>query len=133
MTLQALIAKTSTTPLPQQPQHEKLQKPPSRKDGEPEIVEFQGCTWKWCDKCFGGSWNRTHVSAEHVPAKGKWNCTHQPAVHNNVDVNNTTPTNNNNTPQANLAQTLSPASVETLLPAPAANIAINVSFNLDFV
>ncbi len=70
MTLQALVAKTSTTPLPQ-PQHEKLQKPPPRKDGEPEIIEFQGRTWKWCEKCFGGSWNRTHVSAEHVPGKGK--------------------------------------------------------------
>jgi hypothetical protein len=54
-------------------------------------------------------------------------------LNNNADNNNTNPINNNVTPQANLAQTSSPASVDTTPPAPEANIATNGSFNLDFV
>jgi hypothetical protein len=57
----------------------KLQKPPPRQAGTPEIIEFQGFTWKWCDKCFNGSWNRTHVTSEHVAGIGKKNRGHQPA------------------------------------------------------
>jgi len=33
-------------------------------------LEFEGRTWQWCDDCFGGSWNWTHVTAEHKPRKG---------------------------------------------------------------
>jgi hypothetical protein len=36
----ALMAKTS------QPPPERLQKPPAHKPGDPEVTEFQGCTWK---------------------------------------------------------------------------------------
>jgi hypothetical protein len=41
------------------------------KPSDPEITEFEGYTWKWCNKCFGGFWNRTHVTEEHQPEKGK--------------------------------------------------------------
>jgi hypothetical protein len=33
----------------------KLNKPLPRKEDEPEVRTFEGHTWKWCDKCFGGS------------------------------------------------------------------------------
>jgi hypothetical protein len=43
--IQALIAK-STVP---NPTETKLQKILPRKSGEPEIIEYKGFTWKWCD------------------------------------------------------------------------------------
>jgi len=69
--LQAQIAsKISDNVLPP-PSKPKLNKPPIKKPSDPEITEFEGYTWKWCDKCFGGSWNRTHITKEHQPGKGK--------------------------------------------------------------
>jgi hypothetical protein len=68
--LQALLAKSVPTP---PDKSTKLQKPPPRQDNEPEVIEFKGYTWKWCDKCFNGTWNRTHVNAEHVAGVGKCN------------------------------------------------------------
>jgi hypothetical protein len=91
----AMLAKANSSTTPQNntgnPQL-KLEKPPTRQPGTPEITEFKGLTWKWCDKCFGGSWNRTHVTAEHQPGIGKRNRRrNQPSGATN--------------PQANLAQT----------------------------
>jgi hypothetical protein len=62
--LQALFAKTKSPPTPL-PTQTKLQKPPPKQPDESEITTFQGLVWKWCDKCFGGSWNRTH----HPPVR----------------------------------------------------------------
>ncbi len=50
---------------------QKLNKPPPKKENDPEVIEFEGFQWKWCNKCFNGSWNRTHVTAEHQPGKGR--------------------------------------------------------------
>jgi hypothetical protein len=59
--LQALVASKDTSPTPTPTTtNTKLNKPPPRKEGDPEVVEFENRTWKWCDKCFGGIWNRTH-------------------------------------------------------------------------
>lgn len=124
----ALMAKTS------QPPPERLQKPPAHKPGDSEVIEFQGRTWKWCDKCFGGAWNRTHVTAEHVAGKGKRNRRRQSPTDSNTNNN----TNNNSTPQANLASSPSPPSppaVETTTtpPQPQANLTTPTSFSLDFI
>ncbi len=97
--LQALIAKTtSTNPPTPSPTQTKLQKPPPKQPDAPEIITFQDLVWKWCDKCFGGSWNCTHITSEHVPRIGKCNRHRQTSTNNN-DANN----NNTNSPQANLA------------------------------
>jgi hypothetical protein len=110
--LQALIAKSTTpTPITPLPTTVKLQKPPPKQSSDPEITTFQDIVCKWCDKFFGGSWNRTHISSEHVSGIGKRNRRHQKLT-NNDDANNTTPTNNNNnnnnnSPQAHLAQSSS--------------------------
>jgi hypothetical protein len=74
--LQALLAKTKspTTPSPTQT---KLQKPLPKRPDEPEITTFQDLVWKWCDKCFSGSWNRIHITSKHVPGVGKCNQRHQ--------------------------------------------------------
>ncbi len=67
---QALIASkdtSSSTPMPTPTPPPKINKPPPKKEGEPEIIEFENRTWKWCDKCFGGCWNRTHITEEHQP------------------------------------------------------------------
>jgi hypothetical protein len=122
---QASVA-TSNQP---QPQQDRIQKPPTHKIGEPEVTEFQGRTWKWCDKCFGGSWNRTHITEEHVAGKGKRNRRRQPPQDNN--------NNNDTTSQANLATSPSPPSTtsdtsDTPL-QPQANVAPTTSFSLDFV
>jgi hypothetical protein len=67
--LQAHITKKSSdTPSPPK---QKLNKPPSKKPDDPEVTEFEGYTWKWCDKCIWGSWNCTHITEEHQPGKGK--------------------------------------------------------------
>lgn len=56
---------------PPMPNPTKLNKPPPNKPGGPEIIDFKNRTWKWCGKCFGGSWNRTHITEEHQPGKGR--------------------------------------------------------------
>jgi hypothetical protein len=58
---------------PKKPDESKRQsnKPPNPpKPGGKEIIEFKGKTWKFCAKCFsskGGTWNQTHVTADHKP------------------------------------------------------------------
>jgi hypothetical protein len=133
--LHALVAKnTSTTPLLEttpSSTHTQLQKPPPKQPSDPEIVTFQNVVWKWCDKCFGGSWNRTHVTSEHVPGVGKRNHHHQNTNNNNDENNNNS---NNNSPQANLAQP-SPSDTTTTSdssPTNQANIAA-ASSSLDFI
>jgi len=83
----------------------KLEKPPPRQSGAPEILEFKGLTWKWCDKCFGGSWNRTHITAEHQQGIGKRNRRRpqQPGATN---------------PQANLAQPTPSTATNPISPEP---------------
>jgi len=69
---QALLA-AKDKPLPNTPPPPtsgKLNKPPARKEGEPEVIEFESRTWKRCDKFFGGTWNRSHITEEHQPGKG---------------------------------------------------------------
>lgn len=121
---QALVAKSKLPP----PQQERLQKPATHKIGEPEVTEFQGRAWKWCNKCFGGSWNHTHITEEHVAGKGKQNHHHPPPSDNN---------NNNNNTQANVATLPSPSSPTTdtsaTPPQPQANVTPTTSFSLDFV
>jgi hypothetical protein len=103
--LHALLAKsTSATPLqasPPLPTQTKLQKLPPKQPTDPDIVTFQNIIWKWCDKCFGSSWNRTHITSEHVPGIGKRNRRRQATTNNNDENNNNA---NNNSPQAHLAQ-----------------------------
>ncbi len=129
--LQALVARATLpgppTPIPN-PNTSKLQKPPPKQDGEPEITEFQGLTWKWCDKCFNGTWNRTHVTSEHVAGISKRNRCRQPPPATDNNNNN----NNGSTPQANLAQN---NSADTPISTPSvnqANIAASSS-TLDFI
>jgi hypothetical protein len=43
----------------------KIPKQPPKKEGKPEIQEYEGHTWKQCNKSFSGVWNCTHVVAEH--------------------------------------------------------------------
>jgi hypothetical protein len=102
----AQLAKTTSDikPPPTNNPNLRLEKLPQRQPGTPEIVEFKGFTWKWCDKCFNGSWNRTHITAEHQVGIGKRNR------------RRTTPQNATN-PQANLAQ----GSPTDSPPIPAAN------------
>ena len=95
---QALIARVNNPNTPQQPST-KLQKPPPKKANEPEVTTFQNIIWKWCDKCFGGTWNRTHVTAEHVAGLGKRNKRRQNPNQNDPNTNN-----NDTENQANLAQ-----------------------------
>jgi hypothetical protein len=121
--IQALIAK-STVP---NPTETKLQKPPPRKSGEPEIIEYKGFTWMWCDKCFNGTWNRTHVTSEHVAGVGKRNRHRQPPLD---DATKNTPAA---APQANLAQASPPLPIDDSPPPPAqANMATS-SATLDFI
>lgn len=65
----ALIT-SKDTPLPPTPNPIKLNKPPPHKQGKPEVIEFKNRTWKWCDKCFGGSWKQTHITEEHQLGNG---------------------------------------------------------------
>ena len=71
------------TPPPPPPTNGKLQKAPPRKVSNPEITEHNGYMWKWHDKCFNRCWNRTRVTAEHVPGVGKCNWHHQDSPNNN--------------------------------------------------
>jgi hypothetical protein len=118
---QALIAsKEASPPTPTPTPLPKINKPPPKKEGEPEVVEFENRTWKWCDKCFGGCWNRTHVTEEHQPGKGRSKNRRPPPSNNNNNNNNTSP------------QTPSPSSQET--PSTnEANVATTSSYNMDFV
>ncbi len=123
--LQALVAKTPspTGPPTPAPTITKLQKPPPRKPTDPEIIEFQGLTWKWCDKCFNGTWNRTHITNEHVAGIGKRN-RRRPPPSNETNNNINTPT-----PQANIAQVPPP---DDASPTVQANVATSSS-TLDFI
>jgi hypothetical protein len=107
---QALIAaKTSpTTPYVPTPT-QKLNKPQPHKEGELKVIEFEGQTWKYFAKCFGGSWNRTHVTKEHQPGKGR------------SKNRKTTPGNNNNPPSPNTNVTNE------------ANAASNTNLNMNFL
>jgi hypothetical protein len=108
--LHALLANPTLQQPTPSPAKDKLQKPPPRKPDDPEITEFNGLIWKWCDKCFNGCWNHTHVTAEHVVGIGKCNRRCQSVTNNNNDNNNNNNnSNNNNSPEANLASTSTPS------------------------
>jgi hypothetical protein len=115
----ALAASKETTPSPTPPPTlTKLYEPPPSKENEPEDQEFEGRTWKWCDKCFGGVWNRTHVTLEHQKGRGHQKQRQYPPDSSSSSV---APP-----PQANLAET-------TPTPVPQANIAQNTNYELDFM
>jgi hypothetical protein len=102
----------------------KLQKPPPHQGNEPEIIDYKGYTWKWCGKYFNSTWNRTHVTAEHVAGVGKCNKNCKlPVASDNASI---TPQ-----PRANLAETIPRALDEEPTP-PQANIAASSS-TLDFL
>jgi hypothetical protein len=118
---QALVASKdtqSTTPTPTPPP--KINKPPPKKDGEPEVIEFDNRTWKWCDKCFGGCWNRTHVTEEHQPGKGRSKNRRPP------------PTTSTDTSFSNSTQQQSSSPLPTTS-STEANVANTSEFNMDFV
>jgi hypothetical protein len=95
----ALIALKETFPTPTPTSTlTKLNKPPPHREDEPEVQEFEGQTWKWCDKCFGVVLNRTHITSERQKGKGHKK-QHQPPP-------DTTPSSNwsISSPQANLAE-----------------------------
>jgi hypothetical protein len=100
-------------PTPPTPQL-KIEKPPPRQSGTPEIVEFKGFTWKWCDKCFNGSWNRTHVTADHQPGIGKRNRRRQQQ-------------SGATTPQANLATPTTTVQPPPEAPTPSNDSAVTTS------
>jgi hypothetical protein len=125
--LKAFIAKSTLPPPTPTPTATKLQKPPPRQPGKPEIINFKGYTWKWCDKCFGGTWNRTHITSEHVAGVGKRNRRHQPPPSDATNTNLSA-----TTPQANLAQPLPPDDDTTPDPLAQAHIAA-ASSSLDFI
>ncbi len=110
-----------TTPPP--PSSTKLNKPPQKKADDPEVIEFEGRTWKWCKKCFGGSWNRTHVTDEHQPGKGRSKNRRQPPPSDD------TPPGASNQPQDK--QQIQPQPSNT--PLPTANATGTSSFDMDFV
>jgi len=85
----------------------KLNKPPPWKENEPEIVDFEGYQWKWCEKCFGGSWNRTHITTEHQPGKGRSKNRQRqtPEASSALLATTLTPTSAVVQPQANIAPT----------------------------
>lgn len=105
----------SSSPTPTQIQGE-IPKTPPKKEREPEIQEYEGRTWKRCNKCFGGVWNLTYITAEHQRGQGQ-NNTHHPPPTNDT----TTPPSTN--PQVNITETT----------APTANVANTSEFTLDFI
>jgi hypothetical protein len=118
---QALIAsKDTSSPTPTPTPPPKINKPPPKKEGEPEVIEFENRTWKWCDKCFGGYWNRTHVTEEHQPGKGRSKNRRPPP--------STSPTNN--TTESQQQQSSSPAPPQ---PTNEANVATTSKYNMDFI
>jgi len=62
---------------------------------------------KWCEKCFNGSWNNTHVTAEHQPGKGRNKNRQRQPPENSTALIATTPlpanTGSTTVPQANIA------------------------------
>jgi hypothetical protein len=70
--LKALLATKDLKPTPYG-----TKKPPKWQEGHPEVTKLDGTTWKWCAKCFNGSWNKTHVTSEQVRGHGKQQ-QHQP-------------------------------------------------------
>jgi hypothetical protein len=123
----ALLASKDTPPQPSPtPTTTKLNKPPPRKGNEPEVQEFEGRTWKWCEKCFGGVWNRMHVTSEHQKGKGcNRNRLTPPDATPPPPPNAPPPTSIPPSPQANLA--------EAPIPPPQANIANHTNYELDFM
>jgi hypothetical protein len=95
----------------------KLNKPPPRKENEPEIVDFEGYQWKWCEKCFGGSWNRTHITSEYQPGKGRSKTRQRqpPEASSALLAITPAPTPTEGQPQANIA---TPQSTTDVTPAP---------------
>lgn len=73
--LKALLASKDLKPTPSGPK-----KPPKWQEGDPEMTELDGTTWKWCAKCFNRSWNKTHVTSEHVRGQGKQQQHQQPRI-----------------------------------------------------
>lgn len=118
---QALIATKDNLPPPTQPPPTSgtVNKPPPKKTNDPEIIEFENRTWKWCKKCFGGSWNRTHITEEHQPGKGRSKNHRQPP-----------PPSDETTAGAGAK---SPSPPTDVIPSPKANIAGESNFALDFV
>jgi hypothetical protein len=101
-------------------------------------INNSGLVWKWCDKCYGGYWNHTHITSEHVPGKGKCNRQCQTPDNKNNNNNNNPGNNNNNTNttpphQTNIAPLPPPSSNDASPSTPEANIATNNSYSLDFV
>lgn len=111
--LKALLAAKELKPPPSG-----IKKPPKWKEGEPEVVDFDGTTWKWCAKSFSGSWNKTHTTSKHVRGRGKQQ-QHQ-------------------TPQSEGGKALL-ASADTPPPTPTAdasamaNVGIPTTFEMDFM
>jgi hypothetical protein len=117
---QALVAAKDKSSIPGSPPRQKLTKPPTKKANEPEITKFEGRTWKWCNKCFGGSWNHTHITEEHQPGKGRKNKKSIPA---NDDGKTSPPP-----PQSPL-----PPTGSALPPENKANVASSSEFEMDFL
>ncbi len=87
---------------------------------------MNGTTWKWCAKCFNGTWTKTHVTAEHVCGRGRQQ-TRQTPVNNNNDNTNIT------APQANLSMSSTVSSDPTYSQVLQANISASNTFELDFM
>jgi hypothetical protein len=122
--LRALLASKDQT---QPPPTGSTNKPSKWKPGEPEVVELNGTTWKWCAKCFNGAWTKTHVTAEHVRGRGRQQTRQSPSNTYNND------TNANNTPQANLSTTSTTSSDPTYSQVLQSNISASNNFELDFM
>jgi hypothetical protein len=121
--LRALVAtKEKPQPSPTGPPN----KPSKWRPGDPEVVEKNGTTWKWCAKRFNGAWTKTHVTAEHVRGRGRQQ-NRQTPDNNNNDNNNTT------AHQANLSMSSTVFSDPTYSPALQANISASNTFELDFM
>ncbi len=118
---QALVATKDkpTTPNPTAPT--KLSKPPPKKATDREITEFKGRAWKWCNKCFGGSWNRMHINKEHQPGKGRSKNKHTP------------PSNDDVKPPPASSPSPIPSASSDLTSNNEANVATTSDFDLDFL
>jgi hypothetical protein len=98
--------------------------PSPNKPGDPEVVELDGTTWKWCAKCFNGAWTKTHIMAEHVRGRGRQQqCQTPPDANDNN--NPGTPT-----PQANLSTASSNLTYSQVLQA---NTSAPTSYEMDFM
>ncbi len=115
-----MVATKGKASIPGSPPRQKLTKPPTKKANEPEITEFEGRTWKWCDKCFRGSWNRTHITEEHQPGKGRKN-------------KKSTPPNNDGKTSPPPPQSPLPTSGSILPSKNEADVASSSEFEMDFL